>query len=75
MICADVLAESQELAQVIESCALKVVLVTRLASQSTRTCRLHMGHGADVHDAYRQIKVAMLVAWPRLSSPETESCA
>jgi DNA integrity scanning protein DisA with diadenylate cyclase activity len=65
VICADVLAESQELPQFVESCAFKVILVTRVASDR------HPGGPADctwvsVPDVHLtrtgQVKVAMLVA-------------
>jgi DNA integrity scanning protein DisA with diadenylate cyclase activity len=68
VICADVLAESQELVQFVESCAFKVILVTRASSQS------HPGAPAgctwvSVPDVQLtrtgQIKVAMLVALAR----------
>src|SRR5262249_49793050 len=68
VICADVLAESQELVQFCESCSFKVILVTRANSQS------HLGTPAgctwvSVPDVQLtrtgQIKVGMLVALAR----------
>src|SRR6516164_5381032 len=64
VICADVLAESKELAQFIESCAIKVILVTRDSHPNQSgpagcTCV----SVPDVHlTRTGQIKVAMLVA-------------
>jgi DNA integrity scanning protein DisA with diadenylate cyclase activity len=68
VICADVLAESRELAQFVESCGFKVILVTRVNSQ----CQQRAPAGCtwvSVPDVQLtrtgQIKVAMLVALAR----------
>jgi hypothetical protein len=78
VICADVLAESQELAQVIESCAFKVILVTRVSHRhQSGPAGCTWVSVPDVHlTRTGQIKVAMLVALAKgtLQSGERVVC-
>src|SRR6476661_4889257 len=65
VICADVLVESQELAQIVESCEFKVILVTRVEPQRYQSAPAGCTWVSvpDVHlTRTGQVKVAMLVA-------------